>query len=224
MFPSAYETSHRPGRQRLHGTRLPALLLLAAVAACGGGDDEPDTPQPPAGPQPASPTARVKFKGTQRMANDLAQGLDLSTQDLCKELGAYDCFSAHGIVLGGVEPYRLRIDEPLPEAPVTGPMAVDRVVLSACGERAARDFADPGQAVLFAEVAAEAGGGAASAEARAAVARRLYERLLARVPQQAEIDALVAFGDDMAGSTAPARDWSQLACYAVATTTEFLFY
>lgn len=230
MFPSSYGRpygrSRQPGRQRLHGTRLPALLLLAAVAACGGGGDEPDPPQPPAGPQPASPTARVKFKGTQRMANDLAQGLDLSTQDLCKELGAYDCFSAHGIVLGGVEPYRLRIDEPLPEAPVTGPMAVDRVVLSACGERAARDFADPGQAVLFAEVAADAGAGgnAASAESRAAVARRLYERLLARVPQQAEIDALVAFGDDMAGSTAPARDWSQLACYAVATTTEFLFY
>lgn len=223
MFPSP------TGRPGFALSRLPSLFLLAALSACGGGNDndQPDPPLTPAGPQPASPTARVKFKGPQRIANDLAQALDLSTQDLCKELGTYDCFSAHGIVMGGVEPYRLRIDEPLPEAPVTSPMAVDRVVLSACGERAARDFAAPDQAVLFAELAAGAdssAGAALSADARAAVAGRLYERLLARTPQQAEIDALVAFGDDMTGSTAPARDWAQLACYAVATSTEFLFY
>lgn len=196
--------------------RFCVLALLAA--ACGGDDGAP----PASTEQPASAAARVKLKGPQRLANDLAQALAIPRQELCRELGQADCFETHDIVLGGVDPYRLRIDEPLPEAPVTAPMAVDRIALSACGERAARDFAAPGDAVVFAEVAGA--GALPSTRARAAVARRLYERLLARPADAAEIDALVAFGDQLTDHAEPARQWAQLACYAVATTTENLFY
>ena len=196
---------------------LSVLALVVAAAGCGGDDNQPASTE-----QPASSTARVKFKGPQRLANDLAQALAIPKQELCRELGSTDCFEIHGVVLGGVEPYRLRINEPLPKAPLTAPMAVDRVVLSACGERAARDFAAPGDAVIFAEVADAAA--QLSAQARAAVAGRLYERLLARAATAAEIDALVAFGDQVTGRDEPARQWAQLACYAVATTTENLFY
>ena len=198
-----------------------ALAMVAGVTAAGCGGD--DGAQPASTEQPASATARVKFKGPHRIASDLAQALSIPRQELCQELGSADCFETHGIVLGGVEPYRLRIDEPLPEAPVTAPMAVDRIALSACGERAARDFAAPADAVIFVEIAGDAAA-LPSTQARAAVAGRLYERLLARRADAAEVDALVAFGDQVADHAEPARRWAQLACYAVATTTENLFY
>jgi hypothetical protein len=212
-----------------HRLRGAALVLAAALGlaltGCGndGNASDPDDPQDPPNPdgvaQPASSRARVKRKSPALLASDLGQSLDLARVDLCRELGSHDCFEAHDVLLGGVEPYELRVDEPLATPTVAAPMAVDRIVLSACGERVARDFAEPDAAVVFAEVAA----GTPGDDARAAVAKRLYERLLARPARSSEIDALVAFHAEL-GAGAEARDWAQLACYAVATTTEFLFY
>lgn len=203
-----------------------ALGMSLSWSACGSNADSPapGTPVPDASEQPASGKARVKGKAPALLANDLAQALDIPRSELCTELSTYDCFQAHQIVLGGVEPYRLRIDEPLAGAAVASPLAADRIALSACGERAARDFAAANAAVLFAEVAGT--GTAPDPSARRAVARRLYERLLARPGAAAEIDALVAFYDELAGSTNPeaSQTWAQLSCYAVATSTEFLFY
>jgi hypothetical protein len=202
---------------------LGAILLAGAslaLSACGDDGGPPDDP-PDGVTQPASTRARVKRKGPALLASDLAQALDLPRAELCAELSSHDCFTTHGILLGGVEPYELRIDEPLAVPSVAAPMAVDRIVLTACGERAARDFDQPASAALFAEVAASSAPGA---DARAAVAGRLYERLLARPATRAEIDALVGFHDQLGASAEPGRDWAQLACYAVATTTEFLFY
>lgn len=209
---------------------LIVLLGGLALAACRGDSAASEDPESPADQQPASTKARVKRKAPALLAADLGQALDLPRAELCRELSidatgaatgaGHDCFEAHGIVLGGVEPYRLRIDEPLVAPSVAATTAVDRIVLSACGERVARDFEDPAGAVLFAELTAAAPGD----DARAAVARRLYERLLARPAYRAEIDALVDFHAELAASAQPARDWAQLACYAVATTTEFLFY
>jgi hypothetical protein len=221
---------------REHRLSSAALVLLAGVSlaltGCGGdGSGDPQNPDDPQDPgdmtQPASATSRVKRKSPALLAGDLGQALDLPRAELCRELAmetsgeasGYDCFAAHDVLLGGVEPYELRIDEPL-AATVAAPMAVDRIVLSACGERAARDFADPDGAVVFVEVAGQAAPGDG---ARAAVAKRLYERLLARPARDAEVDALVEFHAEL-GAGAQARDWAQLACYAVATTTEFLFY
>jgi hypothetical protein len=208
------------------------LVLVAGVSlaltGCGGNgsgaSDPPDDPRAPGEiAQPASSRARVKRKGPALLAADLGQALELPRAELCRELAGggspgTDCFEAHDVLLGGVEPYRLRIDEPL-AATVAAPTAVDRIVLSACGERAARDFADPAGAMIFAEVAAATPG----VEARAAVAGRLYERLLARPARGDEIDALVELHAEL-GAAAQPREWAQLACYAVATTTEFLFY
>lgn len=220
----------REPRSRFAGARLGrAALPFTILALAGCGNDSGGAPQdpPPEAPmeelvQPASTRARVKRKSPALLAGDLAQALDLQRAELCLELGTHDCFETHDILLGGVEPYRLRIDEPLAVPSVAAPMAVDRIVLTACGERAARDLADPGSAVIFAELAAA--GAADDPDARAAGARRLYERLLARAARGEEVDALVDFHEELAGSAQPARDWAQLACYAVATTTEFLFY
>jgi hypothetical protein len=216
-----------------------ALVLVTgvALAGCGAGgsgdDTNPDDPHNPGQvTQPASARSRVKRKSPALLAGDLGQALDLPRAALCRELAGkaadsgHDCFEAHDILLGGVEPYELRIDEPLLTPTVAAPMAVDRIVLSACGERVARDFATPDQAVVFTEVASQTGQAGQDGfddDARAAVAARLYERLLARPARADEIDALVGFDAELGANPRP-RDWAQLTCYAVATTTEFLFY
>jgi hypothetical protein len=199
--------------------RYPAVLLCFALgfaAACGddGGEETEDPVL-----QDESSKARVKFKTGVRIANDLSQALEISTDELCSELTTHDCFAVHNIVLGGVEPYRLRIDEPLPTAPVAAPLAVERIAITACGERATRDFDDPDGAAIFGEVAKTA-----DAESMATAVNRLYERLLARAATAPETDALIGLYDDLGERAGQSRTWAQLSCFAIATSTEFLFY
>lgn len=187
--------------------RLEPLLLLA-LGACGA--PEPDL----------SPKGRVMPKRGAVWGEDLANGLGLQRWELCRELGTADCIDdAHLITLGGVEPTTLGIDEPLPHPTVSAPIAVDRVAVSACGERYARDAA--GAPVIFGPVLAED-----TPKARAEVAGQVIRRLLSRQPTDAEVTALAEqlYTDVAAVSTDPKRDWAVGACVVVATSTEALFY
>lgn len=189
--------------------RLAALAVFAVLglSACKG---EPES---------VSAKARVVAKSGAVWGRDLANGLGLQEWELCAELGGYDCIGeAHLITLGGVEPEVLGIDEPLPNATVSAPIAVDRVAASACAERWDRDQAGP--AVVFGPVLEED-----SAKSREAVAGALVERLLARRATRAELQSLVDLHDAVAPvSQAPLRDWAVGACVVVATSTEALFY
>ncbi len=179
--------------------------------------DDDGSGDPPAEPQQApSARANVKPKAPGVFAQDLAGALELPAGDLCLELSSIDCFSAHNIALGGVDPYDSAVFEPLPEPGVSSPIAVDRIALSACGERVARDFG--GDAVLFAEIR----GGASDADDRRAVVERLYQRLLRRDGEPEEVQAVVDLWDAL-----PEQDseiWAQLSCFALATSIENLFY
>ena len=162
----------------------------------------------------ASRKAQLKRKDGARLVRDLVQALEVPRADVCRELGTFDCAAdAHRIVLGGVEPYVLRIDEPLPLTPVTAPIAVDRVALSACGARAKADFASRTPVVFGALVRG-------AENARAEVVRELYDRLLGRDPDAHELKLLEDFGAEVSG----AEDYATLACFTIATTSEFLFY
>lgn len=219
-----------------------ALTLCAALAlALTGCDDskseatpeqptppevepEPD-PDPDPGPELSdelvpSRKARVKFKGGERYARDLAASLELGREAICNELGQYDCVQVHAIALGGVEPYQLGIDEPLATAPISAAIAVERVALSACSARIDADLADPASAVLVSFASAEPSRGE-----REALAADLFDRLLRRDATLDEIAALTAFYDEVAAdSDQPARDWARLSCLSVATMLEALFY
>ncbi len=157
--------------------------------------------------------ARVRPKTGAQLAVDLAAALELPRDAVCRELGAYDCATvAHRIVLGGVEPYVLRVDRPLPVSPVTAPIAVDRLALAACGRRVALDFDTPARAVVFGPLArGEPGATDATIDA-------LYDRLLGRAPD-AEERALVA---ELA-TDASARAFATLSCFVVATSLEHIF-
>lgn len=183
---------------------LPLLLL-----ACAG-----DAPE-----REVSARARVVPKGGEVWSRDLARGLGLMPSELCRELGEVDCVrDAHRITLGGVEPERLGIDAPLPNALVSAPIAADRVALSGCGERWVRDQAGP--AVLFGPVIDKD-----SASARKKVSTQLVQRLLSRHPTRDELEALESLHADLQGvSSDLTRDWAVGACTVVATSTEALFY
>ena len=189
-----------------------------------GTEDSADETGEDSGPQPGeqAPSARprVKFKTAERYATDLSNALSLPRESLCSELDAFDCISVHRIALGEVDAFGLRLFEPLETTPITAPIAVDRIALSACGERAAQDFADSGGAASFQEVAT---GDAASTSDRDAVVSRLYRQLLLREATEAEINAVSSMHDDLPQS-GRAQTWAQMACFVIATSTEALFY
>ncbi len=222
--------------RRALGHALIALVALSALTACHEEQASAPDPTPMAEPEPAaepdpevpqgivaSHKARVKFKGGERYARDLAAALELPRDQLCSELGLYDCVGeVHRISLGGVEPYELGIDEPLPVAPVSAAIAVDRVALSACTRRVEADLADPGAAVIFAALAAADGPKRADLEA---IAADLVDRVLRRDATPAEIASIADFyAEAEADAESPARAFGQLSCFAVATMLEALFY
>ncbi len=194
--------------------------LLAALIGCDQGPPEgPPAAEPPLLVPSKSP--RVKFKGGRRLGTDLSRALGLPPDGLCQELGQYDCINdAHRIALGGIEPYQLRFNRPLETIPVTSLMAVERVVLSACGRAVTRDLEQPAEARIFGPLA-----GDHEPEARLRVAASLYRRLLGRDAASSETEALLSFFDEVAKtSPEPERDWAVLACFAVGTSVEALFY
>lgn len=218
--------------------RITFALLLLGVAGCrdrGGdaavasdaSDDASTTAADPSGDsgttgapdepkQAASLRASVKRKAPDVYARDLSRALGLGTDELCLELSQYDCTSSHRIALGGVDPYDRAVYEPLAEPGISSPLAIDRIALSACGERVTRDLA--GEGLVFAELA----DGTASADDRAAIVDRLVLRLLRRPAEPHELEAIAALADDP--NIPDARTWGQLACFAIATTLENVFY
>jgi hypothetical protein len=191
--------------------KLTAIVLAAALSAFA------QSPAPSADP-------RVKFKDGERYLRDLAAALEMPRETICKELSQYDCFhDAFKVVLGGVEPYRIRIVEPLETASMTSPIAVDRVALHACSRRVHEDQKDPSTAVLFRLPRK------ADKKWKAQTAATLYDRLLRRDPTPAETARMVSFYDTVAkshnGSSADiARDWVAIGCFTLATSLESIFY
>lgn len=171
-----------------------------------------------------SQKARLTFKGGHRLVNTLSKGLSLKKDEVCKELGKFDCArDAHLIVLGGVEPYRLAVRAPWKDVPLIAPIAMDRLALSVCGNRVKKDFADAKKAAVFGPVI---GKKEADKKAMETVITSLYKRLMLRLPNAKEVELLSGFWENVKKkkSKQPAQDWSTLVCYGLVTSTEFLFY
>ncbi len=189
----------------------------------------PTTNPPPAGDVVVpSNNARLKLKSGQLYAAALASGLELPRAEVCHELGLYDCVDdVHNIALGGIEPYRTGILEPLEETTVTTPIAADRVALAACTTRAERDFADLANAKLFGALVVKDGAlEDVSAAPVEATIQRLYQRLVQRDATSDEVAALRDLYTEMAATPSAdvAESWAAVSCYAVASTMEALFY
>lgn len=236
----------------------PSLFLPIALAGCFASKGEPIGPGAPGDPSdsgarpdgsapvdrdggptgsdggvPPAPgesaKANVRFKRNERLKNDIAQALSLPLNQVCLELGQYDCASfVHRIALGGVEPYELAILEPFASTTVTTPIAVERLAFYACERRVSDDLAGPGSAVIFRNLSVDASGKLADVESppvREAL-DTLYRRAVQRPIEESEAAHLAELYREIeaGGGGSEARDWAILSCFSALTTMEALFY
>lgn len=171
-----------------------------------------------------SDKARVAFKRQVQLAADLALALELPANEICAEVGRYDCFGVHRIPLGGVEPYTLGINVPIEDTTVTTPLAVERIALNGCKNRVDRDLA--GNPVIFHGLGADGAAIDPAAPVMREMIERLYRSFLKRNPSEVEVEHLRGFYGDVtaANEPRPSRAWAIMSCFAVATSVEMLFY
>lgn len=218
--------------------RLDRLVVFAVLvslgAACPARVIEPPPTvvvimeNPDAGSVARSARGNLRFKGPERLTGDFAAALSIPTDELCTELGLYQCASlVHSIALGGVDPYGKGLYEAPGITAVTTPLVVERIAWSACTKRVELDLAAPGTAVLFKGVAMTGTKltNPESAEVAASIGL-LTQRSLQRDPYVDEVARYVKLAKDIeaSGSPDPARAWMQAVCFAVLSSAESVFY
>ncbi len=212
-------------------TSLACFALLAGL-----GCSNPPSPAPlPDGEPVADPLAGVAsstrndllWKRARALENGLAQALAIPVEDVCSELDRYSCTGlVHQVSLGGNDPFAQGLYEPLRVPSTTTALSFDRVVLAACSAAVDIDAARPA-AVVFRGHAltdiplTDAADAAIGADL---LGTTLVQRIHGREPASAELAALRALLVDDDGAPVSGRDFAKLACFAVASTTENLFY
>jgi hypothetical protein len=219
---------------RVAAIALTAVMAQVALSACADDDAAPPAANPTGGegagipnptPTPISAKAAVKFKTKKRLVNDVKQALSLDDEQVCTELGSFDCAFVHSIALGGVDAYDSGVFEPLKTSAVTTPIAVDRLVLSACQTRAHLDFKSPANAVLFKLDVADDKLVDPAADSVTDVIHELFKRTHLRLAKDRELAHVrQLYLDIEPRSATPAKDWSALSCYSVMTMMESVFY
>lgn len=216
--------------------RLGALVLVAACesnAALPVPKDLPVTPTAPTAQEPERPGVEappyaisrsnsVLWKRYAALEADLMRGLELGSDQLCRELGERNCVrDVHLIALGGNDPFGSGIHRPPPSTLGTTPVVIDRVLLSACSARAAAD--KQGDAKVFTSLQLAGPAPTAGSPAATATIETLFRRLLARDPKPSEVAVVAGLlepGDDAPQS---AEEFAVLACFVVGSSLEFLF-
>ena len=125
----------------------------------------------------------------------------------------------HVLALGGNEPFLGNTFRPLAAPGLTTPLALERMVASACAERVARDANGVPKVFIHVDLSLAEVSSTTPGMAEQTIA--LYRRLLARDPTAEEVDIVV----DTIDGTPPlnAEDAALSSCIAIATTTEVVF-
>jgi len=174
-------------------------------------------------PYQISAKASLRWKRAMALEQDLLGALQLEPEEACGEVGFPGvCFGLHLVPLGGNEPVVATMYEPLPAPAASTALAVDRVIIAACGAAVDRDSSVA--PVVFQDFDLTADAVTADSKGLDALVTKLYQRFLARDPETHELDILRTLAAPVDGAALSARDFAKLACYAVASTTEFLFH
>lgn len=170
----------------------------------------------------ASRGRSIQWKRNAAFEADLMRGLELTRDELCQELGSQSCIRAvHTVALGGNDPFGSGLLRPPASSLSTTPLAVDRVTLSACSQRARAD--KQGNPKVFTALDFAGPAPAASSDEVKRTITALFHRLLGRDPKPTEVatlDGLLA-GE---GAGMSAEDFATLSCFVVASSLEALFF
>jgi hypothetical protein len=216
---------------------LSSACVLSACPAPSPSPSEPDAGTPPPADAGTGSTGDVtpssrnslRIMNPEQLTAHFSAALSLPPEQLCNELGRYACTTnVHTVVLNGVDPYVVGLFEPLKTTGATTPNVIDRVALAACARRVSLDVTTPGEAVLFKGLELDAQGRLVSREGapvRDAITS-LYQRTLLRDPSETEVGALsqLAAQIEASGSQTPGRDWMTMACFAVLSSAESIFF
>ncbi|MEM9490743.1 MAG: hypothetical protein AAGC55_16465 [Myxococcota bacterium] len=210
-----------------HGPRPPsratiAVLvgaLSAALAGCGSAAEDGVCSAPGADDVAVE---TLQWKRMRAVESDLMQAMQLDRNELCQELDLVDCAEVHRVALGASNPIGAALYEPVAKPLATTPLALERLVIAACSRRADRDAA--GAPAVFDQFALSGDAPAGDAPEVAELAQDLYRLLLQRDPTDSEITTLGQLTSDDQGQPVSGRDFAALSCFAIATTTEFLFF
>lgn len=222
-------------------TRLSSLTLAGWVLlAMSGCPDEPGGRQQDAGirdagvPQVVALAASAKnellWRRYRALEQGLANGLVIDESRLCNELGRFSCVEqVHLVALGGNDAFEQGLHEPVPEPTGSTAVAVERLVWSACVEAVNADAARAVRRVFLDLDLSEAAGpldlsDQAQAWAVEDTIRNLYRQLHAREPIDAERQELMRLSTDDDGHPLHPRDFALLSCFAIASTTETVFF
>lgn len=209
---------------------LVAVLALLSPAGC----TDPPSPSP-SEKAPGDPLANlatstkndVLWKRARALNNGLAQALAIPPEDVCNELDRYSCVDlVHQVSLGGNDPFAQGLYEPLRAPSTTTALSFERVVLSACSAAVEIDAARPAPVVFRGHALSDdpltyANDAAIGADL---LGTTLVQRIHGREPVVAELTALRELLVDDDGAPVSGRTFAKLACFAVASTTENLFY
>jgi hypothetical protein len=216
--------------------RTTTTALLLALAGCSP-SPSPAPQGPPAPPGPVDDDLATMARSTRgalvwkrgpALANGLSAALVVPVEDLCRELGRFDCVGlAHQVPLGGNDAFVKGQYQPLIEPGATTAVAFDRLALSACSVAVELDRGRPAGFIFrghaLDDVPLDPSDPAVQEGARF-VGAELYRRLHGREPREPEQHALLELLTDDEGRGTSGLDFAKLACFAVASTTETLFY
>ena len=194
------------------GIAIPGLL------ACGS-DDNPGAPGDVCQVEAKAPES-LQWKRTHAFTHDLMAALELDESQVCSELGDVPCTELHRFALGSSDPVNNTIYVAPAQPSIITPLVMDRVALAACSNRVALEAAGSENTVFGAIDL-----GAATLDPESAAVkdqiRVLYRRLLQREGTENEVAILaeLAGHDDVSGQI-----FATLACFSIATTSEFLFF
>lgn len=183
----------------------------------GSGLDQPNSPAP--GEEgdlaPPVPGLDLVWKRYRAFEHGLVEGLGLKKNDFCMEIGKQTCIDqTHLTVLGGNEPYKAGQFDRSQAPSVLTAIAVDRVVLAACSQRLEMDRKAGASAIVFKHF--PLAGAAPSSAQVSLLTKELYQRILARNPEEAEIKAVTTLG----GQGLSNDRLALMLCFAIASSSE----
>lgn len=211
--------------------RLGVIMAVCALSACSsareGGERGSGARQEadPVAAVAVSTHSNLQWKRFGAFEADLASALELSPEQLCLEFGRESCIrKVHMVPLGGHEPFDTGMMAPAPEPLATTPTVVDRIVLTACGNRVDLDRTAGAQPLVFKHFPLDGLSPAPGSAAAKALVADLYRRLLGRNPAEDELDTVTELALGADGQPAPAAQFARLACFTIGTSAEFLLF